>query len=55
MALEIDWQLGWDGGESESEFRKSVIVSALFEDDVEIIGDGALLDDSVSGLCSLLV
>lgn len=30
LALEIDCQLGWDGGEGESEFRKSVVVSALF-------------------------
>jgi hypothetical protein len=54
LALEVNWQLGWNGGEGESEFRKSVVVSAFFESDVEVIRDGALLNDSVSGLCSLL-
>ncbi len=54
LALEVDWQLGGNGGEGEVKFRKTIVVSAFFEDDVEVIGDGSLLNNSVSGLCSLL-
>ena len=54
LVLEVDGEFVGDGGEVEGDFGDACIVGAGLKNEVEVIGNGFLLDVIGSEFCSFL-